>query len=74
MRSTLGIAVFSGMLGVTIFGVFFTPVFYYVIRWFTARSAPVTPASTPGDHHPPASAPHNGDGRPPSTTPVSTTP
>ncbi len=37
MRSTLGIAVFSGMLGVTIFGVFFTPVFYYVIRWLTAR-------------------------------------
>ena len=35
MRSTLGIAVFSGMLGVTVFGVFFTPVFYYVIRWFT---------------------------------------
>jgi len=73
MRSTLGIAVFSGMLGVTIFGVFFTPVFYYVIRWFTARKSPVTPAATPGDHHPPASEPHNGDGRPPSTTPVSTT-
>ncbi|HEX5103384.1 MAG TPA: efflux RND transporter permease subunit, partial [Pirellulaceae bacterium] len=31
MRSTLGIAVFSGMLGVTIFGIFLTPVFYYVI-------------------------------------------
>uniref|UniRef100_A0A7C2JYD6 Multidrug efflux RND transporter permease subunit n=1 Tax=Schlesneria paludicola TaxID=360056 RepID=A0A7C2JYD6_9PLAN len=39
MRSTLGIAVFSGMLGVTIFGVFFTPVFFYVIRWFTAPGA-----------------------------------
>jgi hypothetical protein len=25
------------MLGVTIFGVFFTPVFYYVIRWITTR-------------------------------------
>jgi len=32
MRRTLGIAVFSGMLGVTIFGVFLTPVFYYVIE------------------------------------------
>src|SRR5207253_8136254 len=32
MRSTLGIAVFSGMLGVTIFGIFLTPVFYYVIE------------------------------------------
>ena len=33
MRFTLGLAVFSGMLGVTIFGIFFTPIFYYVIRW-----------------------------------------
>jgi multidrug efflux pump len=33
MRRTLGIAVFSGMLGVTIFGIFLTPVFYYVIQW-----------------------------------------
>jgi multidrug efflux pump len=31
MRSTLGIAVFSGMLGVTLFGIFLTPVFYYVV-------------------------------------------
>jgi len=31
MRATLGIAVFSGMLGVTIFGIFLTPVFYYLI-------------------------------------------
>jgi multidrug efflux pump len=37
MRYTLGIAVFSGMLGVTVFGVFFTPVFYVVIRWLTSR-------------------------------------
>src|SRR4051812_10778862 len=35
MRRTLGIAVFSGMLGVTAFGIFFTPVFYSVVRWFT---------------------------------------
>jgi multidrug efflux pump len=31
MRVQLGTAVFSGMLGVTIFGVFLTPVFYFVI-------------------------------------------
>jgi multidrug efflux pump len=37
MRHTLGVAVFSGMLGVTVFGIFFTPVFYYVIRRLTAR-------------------------------------
>jgi len=33
MRRTLGTAVFSGMLGVTLFGIFITPVFYYVIQW-----------------------------------------
>jgi hypothetical protein len=32
MRRTLGTAVFSGMLGVTAFGLFLTPVFYYVIE------------------------------------------
>jgi multidrug efflux pump len=37
MRYTLGLAVFSGMLGVTVFGVFFTPVFYYVVRRFSSR-------------------------------------
>jgi len=36
----LGVAVFSGMLGVTIFGIFFTPVFYVVIRWLTERKGP----------------------------------
>jgi len=34
MRRALGIAVFSGMLGVTIFGIFLTPVFYYVLAKF----------------------------------------
>ena len=34
MRRSLGMAVFSGMLGVTFFGIFLTPVFYYVIQWF----------------------------------------
>jgi multidrug efflux pump len=32
MRHSLGTAVFSGMLGVTLFGVFLTPVFFYVIQ------------------------------------------
>jgi multidrug efflux pump len=31
MRQTLGTAVFAGMLGVTMFGVFLTPVFYFTI-------------------------------------------
>jgi multidrug efflux pump len=34
MRRMLGTAVFSGMLGVTIFGIFLTPVFFYVIQGF----------------------------------------
>jgi multidrug efflux pump len=37
MRRALGTAVFSGMLGVTMFGIFLTPVFFYVIQWFSDR-------------------------------------
>jgi multidrug efflux pump len=37
MRRTLGTAVFGGMLGVTVFGIFLTPVFYFVIQWFADR-------------------------------------
>ncbi len=37
MRRTLGIAVFSGMLGVTLFGIFLTPVFFCVIDWLGGR-------------------------------------
>ena len=33
MRRTLGTTVFSGMLGVTMFGIFLTPVFFFVIDW-----------------------------------------
>ncbi|WP_429941248.1 efflux RND transporter permease subunit [Agrobacterium vitis] len=32
MRAAMGIAVFSGMIGVTFFGIFMTPVFYVLIR------------------------------------------
>jgi multidrug efflux pump len=35
MRRTLGTTVFSGMLGVTVFGVFLTPVFFFVIGWLS---------------------------------------
>jgi HAE1 family hydrophobic/amphiphilic exporter-1 len=37
MRQVLGTTVFSGMLGVTFFGLFLTPVFYVVLRGFGAR-------------------------------------
>ena len=33
MRQALGTAVFFGMLGVTVFGLLFTPIFYVVMRW-----------------------------------------
>jgi multidrug efflux pump len=46
MRKALGVAVFSGMLGVTFFGIFLTPVFYFVIQWF-AEGPAVTPAPPP---------------------------
>jgi multidrug efflux pump subunit AcrB len=37
LRQTLGTTVFSGMIGVTIFGLIFTPVFYVVTRWLAVR-------------------------------------
>jgi outer membrane protein, multidrug efflux system len=37
MLRALGTSVLSGMLGVTFFGLFLTPVFYVVIRWFVER-------------------------------------
>jgi len=46
MRRTLGTAVFSGMLGVTFFGIFLTPVFYYVITAF-GKSEPATSSTNP---------------------------
>jgi multidrug efflux pump len=50
MRRTLGTAVFSGMIGVTLFGIFLTPVFFFVVRRLSGRrgadSVPV-PAMIP---------------------------
>ncbi|MBL9146369.1 MAG: efflux RND transporter permease subunit [Verrucomicrobiaceae bacterium] len=37
MRKAMGIAVFSGMIGVTIFGLLLTPVFYYVLMKWGAK-------------------------------------
>jgi multidrug efflux pump subunit AcrB len=39
LRQTLGTAVFSGMIGVTAFGLIFTPVFYVVSRWTALRAS-----------------------------------
>jgi multidrug efflux pump subunit AcrB len=39
LRQTLGTTVFSGMIGVTAFGLIFTPVFYVVTRWIASRAS-----------------------------------
>lgn len=59
MRSVMGIAVFAGMLGVTFFGLFFTPMFYVLLRklegnrpfkqHITQESLPITNHSL--EHH-----------------------
>ena len=53
MRQVLGTAVFSGMIGVTIFGIFLTPVFFSVITRLTGQGK--RPSSPPGE--PPATPP-----------------
>jgi multidrug efflux pump len=39
MRRNLGTAVLWGAFGVTLFGIFLTPVFFYVVRWFSGSGA-----------------------------------
>jgi multidrug efflux pump subunit AcrB len=46
MRKALGTAVFSGMLGVTVFGIFFTPVFYAVLERLRQRGGSHVPTSS----------------------------
>jgi multidrug efflux pump len=53
MRRSLGVAVFFGMLGVTLFGIFLTPVFFYVIQWFV-KTPPTKPDATPAQHPAPS--------------------
>jgi multidrug efflux pump subunit AcrB len=38
LRQMLGTAVFAGMIGVTAFGLIFTPIFYVVSRWLAEKS------------------------------------
>ncbi|MCW1912806.1 efflux RND transporter permease subunit [Luteolibacter sp. GHJ8] len=40
MRQAMGVAVFSGMIGVTIFGLFFTPIFYVLLERIGAKPKP----------------------------------
>ena len=45
VRGVTGITVFSGMLGVTLFGLFLTPVFYVTLRKFVTRGKPAEDVS-----------------------------
>ena len=47
MRISLGTAVFSGMLGVTAFGIFLTPVFYATIMGWAERRRQAKPGKPP---------------------------
>jgi multidrug efflux pump len=57
IRQAMGIAVFAGMLGVTLFGLFLTPVFYVVIgrlsqrRGLTSRREGILAVSAPAEGH-----------------------
>ena len=50
MRQAMGIAVFAGLIGVTLFGLFLTPVFSVVLMNLRWRKQPVAP----GEHRGPA--------------------
>ena len=52
LRQTLGTAVFSGMIGVTAFGLIFTPVFYVVTRWIALHLARRREAAEPASRSP----------------------
>jgi multidrug efflux pump len=55
MRAAMGVAVFSGMIGVTFFGIFMTPVFYILARLLTgnrplrSHGTEVAPALSPAE-------------------------
>jgi HAE1 family hydrophobic/amphiphilic exporter-1 len=49
MRQSLGVAVFYGMLGVTIFGLVFTPVFYVIARTRRRAATPRSAAAAPAE-------------------------
>jgi len=49
MRQALGTAVFAGMIGVTVFGLAFTPAFYTVVRKLGLKK-PAAASSTTEAH------------------------
>ncbi|TLD69376.1 efflux RND transporter permease subunit [Phragmitibacter flavus] len=51
MRQAMGVAVFAGMIGVTIFGLFLTPIFYVVLEKLGVKKTKPTTESTPNLIH-----------------------
>ena len=51
MRRAMGVAVFSGMIGVTLFGLFLTPVFYVVLMKLGVKKTAPKPAPTSAPTH-----------------------
>ena len=46
LRQALGTTVFSGMIGVTLFGLIFTPAFYVIARWIAQRASRRRPGAS----------------------------
>jgi HAE1 family hydrophobic/amphiphilic exporter-1 len=62
LRQALGVAVFFGMIGVTAFGLLFTPVFYVVFRNLSDRIPKPKPrAPRPGNDSGPPAGPPKGE-------------
>ena len=51
MRAAMGVAVFSGMIGVTFFGIFMTPVFYVLVRKLTGNRPLINHGRVPETAH-----------------------
>ena len=50
MRQAMGVAVFAGMIGVTLFGLAMTPVFYWLVRRFVHARSGKRPIALPAPH------------------------
>jgi multidrug efflux pump len=60
MRHAMGVAVFAGMIGVTAFGIFLTPVFYVLLRRLTGNRALKLHGDVPHDVDAPLTQPSGG--------------
>ena len=63
MRQALGVAVVFGMVGVTFFGLIFTPVFYVISRWIAGKlpKAPEKERDLPTSYGSPPHDPYDPD-------------